>query len=153
MLNEPSAGAVKGSGSGSGIAGGSGSGSGTAGGSGSGSGLESEGEGRFSLVLEAMAPMAPTAPTPAAIVEELGEFSLSRFPIAAIFTSQTSLAGARMKTGSCSLFLSKAVFAISIASSMDRSPLETCSSKYLEAASISCIKLPSSPPSPIDSGF
>ena len=88
MLNELSPGASGGSGSGS--AGGSGSGS--AGGSGSGSaGERGEGvggvvggggggraEGRFSLVFEAIVPIAPTAPTPAAIVEGDGEFSLSR---------------------------------------------------------------------------
>ena len=99
----------------------------------------------FSLVFEAIAPTVPTAPTPAAIVEGDGEFSLSLFSMSTILSSQAFLAGERMKKGRSSIFLSKAEFAVSIALSTDISPPETCSSKYREAASISCIKFPSSP--------
>ena len=104
---------------------------------------------RFSLVLEAMAPMVPTAPTPAAIVEGGGEFSLSLCSKSVILPSHAFLAGERIKTGSSSIFLSNAEFAVSIAWSMDMSPPDTCPSKYRDAASISCIK-PSISPSPLE---
>ena len=108
-------------GSGSEAAGGSGSeaaggsGSKAAGSDGGAEGGGGGGGGRFSLVFEAMVPTVPTTPTPAAIVEGDGEFSLSLLSKSRILPSHALLAGERMKVGRSSIFLAKAEFAVSIA--------------------------------------